>query len=66
MEQYTLEFYLEKVGRITVNEAMQLALEAEDFATQVGPQDIAYRKFKNDTEHFFRYAELLEQEVSPA
>ena len=62
MEQWKLDHYLKAVGRMTADEALEMALMSEDFASQVGPFDMAYAKFKNDQIEFFKYAELLEKE----
>lgn len=64
VEQRKLSKYLEHVGRMTSDEALQLALEAEQIAKDVGPTDYAFAKFKNDEIHFFEYAELLEKEAA--
>jgi len=66
MEQWKLDRYLEKVGRMTADQALEMALMSEDFANQVGPFDMAYAKFKNDQVEFFKYAELLEKEANHA
>lgn len=63
-EEDRLKFYISRVGRMTVDEAMQIALEAEDIYKHMSPLDIAYKKFKGDADHFFEYARLLEKEAN--
>lgn len=63
-EEDRLKFYISRVGRMTVDEAMQVALEAEDICKHMSHTDIAYNKFKSDADHFFEYARLLEKEAN--
>lgn len=66
LERAKLGKYIASVGRMTVDEALSLAVEAEQFAKDVGVHDMAYAKFSNDSRHFLQYAELLEKEQPPS
>ena len=53
--------YRESLGDMSSNEALQLAIDAEQIAKDCGPQDIAFIRFKREQVVFETYAQLLEK-----
>jgi len=56
----TLESYQRALGTMTSQEALEIAIQAEQFAKDCGVSDIAYPRFAHEAKVFLDYAELLE------
>lgn len=61
LEARKLEMYKSKIGAMTSEQALTLALEAEQIAKECGPFDVAYEQFKRQQITFEEYALLLEK-----
>lgn len=59
--QLKLLHFERKYGKLTKDEALQLAIDADKFKTDCGVFDIAFSKFAEDTRGMLEYAELLER-----
>lgn len=59
-EAKKLEFLTKKYGHFTKEEALQLAIEAEQYCRDCGPFDQAYSYFKQEQLALEDYALLLE------
>jgi hypothetical protein len=57
-----LNHYRGRFGAMTSEEALLIALDADQFKRDMGPFDPAFRKFAQDEIDFTSYAELLEKE----
>lgn len=61
-EVFKLGFYASKFGHMSSDEALLIAIDAEQFAKSVGPFDVAYEHFIKQRNDFEAYALLLEKE----
>lgn len=62
LEQWKLDKYKTEVGKLTSEEALTLALEAEQFMKDCGPFDPAFAFFSNQYRMMLDYADLLDKE----
>lgn len=63
LETKKLEIYKSRIGLMTSDQALELALEAEQFAKDCGPFDVAFGYMKHQQRTFEEYALLLEKET---
>lgn len=61
LEQMKLDFFKERFGKMSVDEALNLAIDAEYYCNACGPFDVAFPKFKREQLDFENYALLLER-----
>lgn len=61
-EAWKLARFKTRFGVMTAEEALLIALDAEDIKLALRPGDLAQIKFAQDQEAFFEYAQLLEKE----
>lgn len=61
-EKQTLDALKQKVGKLTSEEALELAIQADDFLKTMGSSDPAYQHFFQQRAGFLLYAELVEKE----
>lgn len=61
LEARKLEMYKSRIGLMTSEQALQLALDAEQIAKDCGPFDIAFEQMKRQQLTFEEYALLLEK-----
>lgn len=62
LEKRKLARYKASMPGITVNELLELAIQADTFATDCGPFDPAFMTFTQQRTDLLNYAELLEKE----
>ena len=55
-----LSLYQKKFGEMTSEEALHIAIEAEQFCKDCGPHDQAYQHFSRQKHDFEKYALILE------
>ena len=59
MKLKKLEIMKSKVGQMTSDEALEMAIEFDQIANDVGVFDMAYAMFIENRDGFMSYAELL-------
>jgi hypothetical protein len=57
-----LNHYRGRFGAMSSAEALMIALDAAQFMQDMGPFDLAFKKFAQDERDFIEYADLLEKE----
>lgn len=62
MQKWKLDRYKKNFGEMTIDEAMQLAIEAEEHKIACGPFDQAFGWMANQQHALEEYALLLEKE----
>ena len=60
LEKRKLEAYKQKIGELTIDDALMLAIEAEEHKIACGPFDPAFSYMFNQQRMFEEYALLLE------
>jgi len=61
LERRKLDFFKERFGIMSVDEALNLAIDAEYYCNACGPFDVGFPKFKREQLDFENYALLLER-----
>lgn len=61
LQTWKRERLLQKFGNLSSTEALELAIQAEDFHRQMQPTDPAKIKFMTDCRELFEFAELQEK-----
>jgi hypothetical protein len=66
LEAEKLRLYKKRIGAMTAAEALELAMESEQFMRDCGPFDAAFEHFARSCREMTNYAELLEKEEQSA
>lgn len=61
-EEFKLVRHKARIGILSIDECLELAIQAEQFKNDVGPFDIAFHHFADDAIRLEEYAYLLEKE----
>lgn len=64
LEEVRLTSFKEKLGELTVDDALTAAIEAEEWANQLGPFDQGFEFFIRQRNRYLEYAALLEKEAT--
>ncbi|QRE00146.1 hypothetical protein [Burkholderia phage BCSR5] len=66
LHKWKLDKYKAQFPGLNSEQALQLAIEAEQFKNDCGPMDPAFEYFANQQHVFTQYAELLAEEEAEA